>query len=140
MSHDPSRTSHYVDAGFYRTLASDFSGWQDDAAEIADGDLRDSCRRLLAREARLLEDDRLEDWLALFVGECLYWVPATPGGGDPMREVAIAFDDRRRLEDRVFRLQSAYAWSQIPRSRTSRVSGFSSSVWSSNVSQIWKWL
>ena len=31
------------------------------------------------------------------------------------------FDDRRRLEDRVFRLRSEYAWSQAPRSRTVRM-------------------
>jgi benzoate/toluate 1,2-dioxygenase beta subunit len=35
--------------------------------------------------------------------------------------VAVAFDDRRRLEDRVFRLTSPYAWSQQPVSRTSRL-------------------
>jgi 3-phenylpropionate/cinnamic acid dioxygenase small subunit len=31
------------------------------------------------------------------------------------------FDDRRRLEDRVFRLRTGYAWSQAPSSRTSRM-------------------
>ena len=45
----------------------------------------------------------------------------TPGGGDPTSEVTLAFDDRRRLEDRVAWLRSAYIWSQIPRSRTRRM-------------------
>jgi hypothetical protein len=40
-----------------------------------------------------------------------YWVPATPQGGDPRREVAILFDDRRRMEDRIYRLRTGYAWS-----------------------------
>ena len=31
------------------------------------------------------------------------------------------FDDRRRLEDRVYRLRTGYAWSQAPSSRTSRL-------------------
>ena len=31
------------------------------------------------------------------------------------------FDDRRRLEDRVFRLRSEFAWSQAPASRTVRM-------------------
>jgi benzoate/toluate 1,2-dioxygenase beta subunit len=48
-------------------------------------------------------------------------VPATPGGGDPRREVAISFDDRRRMEDRIFRLRTGYAWSQAPKSRTVRM-------------------
>ena len=31
------------------------------------------------------------------------------------------FDDRRRLEDRVFRLSTGFAWSQAPSSRTVRM-------------------
>lgn len=116
-----SERSEYIDSGFYAALVDHFRDWQDDAAEIGDPALRDSCRRLLEREARLLEENRHEDWLALFAPECVYWVPATPGGGDPRREVSIAFDDRRRLGDRIFRLRSPYAWSQQPPSRTSRL-------------------
>ena len=33
------------------------------------------------------------------------------------------FDDRRRLEDRVFRLRTGFAWSQAPASRTVRLIG-----------------
>lgn len=121
MQQNPSLTSYYVGTDFYAGLAAAFAGWQDESAEIADAAERDACRRLVEREARLLEQDRHEDWLALFAPECVYWVPASRDGGDPRREVAIAFDDRRRLEDRIFRLRNAYAWSQQPRSRTSRM-------------------
>jgi len=31
------------------------------------------------------------------------------------------FDDRRRLEDRIFRLRTGFAWSQAPASRTVRL-------------------
>jgi benzoate/toluate 1,2-dioxygenase beta subunit len=78
-------------------------------------------RGLLEREARLLDQQRFDEWLALYTPECLYWVPTTPQGGDPRREVAISFDDRRRMEDRIFRLRTGYAWSQAPRSRTVRM-------------------
>ena len=37
------------------------------------------------------------------------------------REVAVMFDDRRRLEDRVYRLRTGFAWSQAPASRTVRL-------------------
>lgn len=121
MKHDPSLTSHYVSNEFYERLVADFTGWRREELESADAGLRDSCRRLLEREARLLEELRFEDWLKLYAGECLYWVPATPDGGDPRREVAIAFDDRRRLEDRVYRLRLSHAWSQRPASRTVRL-------------------
>ncbi|MDP2621863.1 MAG: aromatic-ring-hydroxylating dioxygenase subunit beta [Hyphomicrobiales bacterium] len=121
MKHDPSLTSHYVGNEFYEKLITDFTGWRREELERDDPALRDSCRRVLEREARLLEELRLEDWLALYAPECLYWVPATPEGGDPRREVAIAFDDRRRLEDRIYRLRLAHAWSQRPPSRTVRL-------------------
>lgn len=121
MLQDPSRTSYYIGAEFYGSLVEWFSHWQSAEAEVEDVVLRESCRRLIEREARYLEQDRHEDWLALYAPECVYWVPASLDGGDPRREVAVAFDDRRRLEDRVFRLRSAFAWSQQPVSRTSRM-------------------
>lgn len=121
MDRDPSLASYYVDDAFYRALIDNFTGWQSEQAEVTDLNLRDSCRRLLEREARLLEQNRLDDWLALYAPECLYWVPARPGGGDPRREIAVSFDDRRRIEDRIFRLKNDYAWSQRPASRTARL-------------------
>ena len=121
MSHDPSLTSHYIGDEFYQALIDDFTDWQSDASEVSDPGLRESCRMALDKEARLLDEGRLDDWLALLAAECLYWVPATPGGGDPRREIAVSFDDRRRLEDRVFRLRNDYAWSQKPASRTARL-------------------
>jgi benzoate/toluate 1,2-dioxygenase beta subunit len=119
--HDPSRSSYYVDDDFYRALVADFSDWQRDEREVADPAVRDRCAALLYREARLLDQGEFDRWLALYAPECLYWVPATPGGGDPRRAVAVAFDDRRRLEDRVYRQRTGYAWSQVPPSRTARL-------------------
>jgi benzoate/toluate 1,2-dioxygenase beta subunit len=121
MEHDPSTTSHYVSDDFYQGLMDAFTGWQSDTAEITDPARRDECRRVLEREARLLDAGSNDDWLGMYARECLYWVPASADGGDPRHEVATAFDDRRRLEDRVFRLSSDYAWSQQPQSRTSRI-------------------
>jgi benzoate/toluate 1,2-dioxygenase beta subunit len=108
----------YVDAAFYDELVRSFSTWPDHP--VADPHLRAQCGALLHREARLLDQGRFEDWLALYGEGCIYWVPGTPGG-DPRREVAIAFDDRRRLEDRIYRLRTGHAWSQAPASRTVRM-------------------
>lgn len=108
----------YVNDAFYAELVEQFSTWPDEA--ITDSALRDRCRMLLEREARLLDQHHFDDWLALYAAECAYWIPATPAG-DPRREVAVAFDDRRRLEDRVYRLRTGHAWSQIPPSRTARL-------------------
>ncbi len=107
-----------IDDRFYAGLVEDFSSWVDPAD---DEDLKVRCRALLEAEARLLDQRRFQDWLGLFAAECAYWVPATPQAGDPRREVAVAFDDRRRLEDRIYRLNTGSAWSQSPASRTVRL-------------------
>src|ERR1700754_2821352 len=119
--HNPSIASYYVTDAFYRDLVASFTGWQDDARLITDMAERDRFRGLLEREARLLDQLRLHDWLAMYCPECIYWVPTTTDAGDPRREVAISFDDRRRMEDRVYRLETGYAWSQAPKSRTVRM-------------------
>ena len=121
MQPDPSRTSYYVNDALYRALIANFADWQRDDRAVADPAERDLFRRLIEREARLLDQLRYEEWLTLFARECIYWVPATPNAGDPRREVAVMFDDRRRLEDRVFRLRTGFAWSQAPASRTVRL-------------------
>jgi benzoate/toluate 1,2-dioxygenase beta subunit len=118
---DPSRSSYYVDDALYRELIANFSGWQDDQRAITDAATRDEFRRLLEREARLLDQLRYDDWLALYAPECIYWVPSTPSAGDPRREISVMFDDRRRLEDRIYRFRTGCAWSQAPASRTVRL-------------------
>lgn len=118
---DPSLKSHYVTDAFYRELVASFRDWQRDELAILDAAERERFRALLEREARLLDQLKLDEWLAMYAPECVYWVPSTPDGGDPRREIAISFDDRRRMEDRVYRLRSGYAWSQAPKSRTVRM-------------------
>jgi 3-phenylpropionate/cinnamic acid dioxygenase small subunit len=118
---DPARESWYVGDAFYCDLAAAFNDWAREDKAVADPGVRDGCRQLLEREARLLDERRFEDWLALFAPECLYWVPGTPNAGDPRKEVAVSFDDRRQLEGRIYRLRTGYAWSQVPASRTARL-------------------
>jgi 3-phenylpropionate/cinnamic acid dioxygenase small subunit len=119
--HDPSLTSYYVNERLYQQLVESFSDWQRDDLAIADPTERDRFRALVEREARLLDQLRFDEWLAMYAPECIYWVPGTPEAGDPRREIAISFDDRRRMEDRIYRLRTGYAWSQAPKSRTVRM-------------------
>ena len=120
-AHDPTITSFYVTDELYRELLANFTNWQREELTVAAPSVRDHFRLLLEREARLLDELRFDEWLAMYAPECIYWVPGTPGGGDPRREIAISFDDRRRMEDRIYRLRTGYAWSQAPKSRTVRI-------------------
>jgi 3-phenylpropionate/cinnamic acid dioxygenase small subunit len=121
LTHDPSVSSYYVNDAFYRELVESFTDWQGDDLIVDDAAERDRFRLLLERETRLLDQLRFDEWLALYCAECIYWVPGTPEAGDPRREIAISFDDRRRMEDRIYRLRTGYAWSQAPKSRTMRM-------------------
>jgi hypothetical protein len=125
---DPSRSSYYVSDALYRELIANFSHWQDDARAVTDVNARDEFRRLLEREARQLDQLRYDEWLAMYASECVYWVPSTPNAGDPRREIAIMFDDRRRLEDRIYRMRTGFAWSQtLPHGCCGRISSSVSS-------------
>jgi 3-phenylpropionate/cinnamic acid dioxygenase small subunit len=116
------RGSWYVTEDFYDAVADDVARWYEPGPPV-DTATRTAVEALLAAEARLLDDGRWEEWLDLYTAECLYWVPATPGGGDPRRQVCLAFDDRRRLEDRIAWLRTGTAYSQVPPSRTLHVLG-----------------
>src|SRR5262249_40435797 len=116
--HDPAISSYYVNDELYRNLVESFTDWQREELAIGAPEVRDRFPLRSEREARLLEEFRLDEWRAMFSPECIYWVRGTPGGGDPRREIAMSFDDRRRMEDRVYRLRTGYAWSQAPKSRT----------------------
>jgi 3-phenylpropionate/cinnamic acid dioxygenase small subunit len=81
------------------------------------------CELFLLHEARLLDDGKFDEWLALFTAEAWYWVPSEPDQVDPVETVSLIYDDRRLLETRVRRLASPRMYSQEPRSRTSRMIG-----------------
>ncbi|MDQ4119213.1 MAG: aromatic-ring-hydroxylating dioxygenase subunit beta [Actinomycetota bacterium] len=119
---DTSSWSYHVDQQYYDELARQSALLREDWP-IAGTDEIVQAQSFLTREARLIDEGRLNDWLEHFTDDCLYWVPITTGGGDPTREVSHAFDDRRRLTDRVYWLRTGLAFSQIPASRTRRVIG-----------------
>ena len=81
------------------------------------------CEQFLLHEARLLDDGKFDEWLALFTPDGWYWVPSEPGQASAHDTVSLIYDDRRLLETRVRRLASPRIYSQEPRSRTSRMVG-----------------
>jgi len=81
----------------------------------------DEIHEFLLQEADLLDRRRLQDWLALFTQDCVYWMPAESPGGDPERRVSLFFDDRSILEDRIWRLDHPKMFSQNPPVRQVRV-------------------
>jgi 3-phenylpropionate/cinnamic acid dioxygenase small subunit len=73
--------------------------------------------RLVAREARLIDEQRFAEWLDLFAEDATYWIPLHAGQTDPRLEASLIFEDKTLLRIRVKRLTDRNTISQQPRSR-----------------------
>lgn len=78
-------------------------------------------QQFIYREARLADEWRLDEWLALWAPRASYWVPLNHDDVDPAHELSLIYDDRARLDLRVARIKTGMAWTQEPRSRMRRV-------------------
>jgi p-cumate 2,3-dioxygenase beta subunit len=84
--------------------------------------LRLEAEEFLVEEAAILDEWRLDDWLALFTEDARYVVPSTDvPDGDPAKDLTLVDDDHLRLTWRVNRLKSRHAHREFPWSRTRRV-------------------
>jgi len=78
---------------------------------------------LLSKEAHCLDTQNWDDWLALFLPECEFWVPAWKSEheqtSNPKREISlIYYASRAGLEDRVWRVRSGRSVASKPMPRT----------------------
>ena len=79
--------------------------------------LRELVEDFLFREAELLDDWRLDDWVGLFTEDGRYVVPTTDL---PEGDLVFIDDDITRLRARAVRLNSRHAHREYPSSRTRR--------------------
>jgi len=77
-----------------------------------------SVEQFLFHEARLLDEQRLEEWLALFTEDATYWLPLERGQKDPANTSSIIYDDRTLLELRVKQARHPRAHARLPLART----------------------
>jgi 3-phenylpropionate/cinnamic acid dioxygenase small subunit len=81
---------------------------------------------LLFREALALDEQRFDDWLALYHDDAEFWVPAWKSASeptdDPETEVSLIYSARRAdLEERVWRARSGRSVASIPLPRTAHI-------------------
>jgi len=115
----------YMSLAWYEQLWTVVKSWRE-LVEIPEERLptaedHAACTRLLHLEARLLDQERLEEWLALFTDDAAYWIPSDVEGRDPRKTVSWELNDRRRMEERVERLATGKAYSQAPPTRTTHI-------------------
>lgn len=79
--------------------------------------------QFLFHEARLLDETKLSEWLALFADDAFYWIPARIDQTDPFNHISILYEDRSVLALRIERLKHPRAYSSTPFPRTARMVG-----------------
>ena len=83
---------------------------------------RSEIEEFLIDEAALLDEWRLEEWLALMAPDARYLVPPLDApDADHHDTLFLIADDRRTLASRVRQLMSGTTWAENPRSRTRRL-------------------
>ena len=81
----------------------------------------------LYAEARLLEQNRLAEWLGLFADRMRYWMPVreyvegADGDSSGADTFALFDDDKQSLTLRVARLETGVAHAEVPKSVTQRL-------------------
>ena len=74
----------------------------------------------LFREAELADSSDYVNWFGLWTEKLLYCVPCNTDEIAPDKKIAIIYDDRPKLEERLYRLGTKFAHSQRPKSLLSR--------------------
>lgn len=82
---------------------------------------KDDIIDFLYDEARMLDEGRFDDWLALWLKDGHYWMPLDYKQTDPLNVTSLMYEDIFMLKVRVERLNGARTFSQKPKSRCHHV-------------------
>ena len=86
------------------------------------GVTRSEAEDVLFKEAALLDEWRLEEWLQMLTDDAAYYVPPNDHpDGDHLTTLFILADDIVRIRERVKRLMSPECHAEYPHSRTRRM-------------------
>lgn len=77
--------------------------------------------RFIFHEARLLDEQRWQEWNALFTDEGEYWVPASPAQVDAKNHVSLIYETELLRAVRIKRFKHPNAFSLKPAPRCSHV-------------------
>ncbi len=68
-------------------------------------------------EARMLDEQRFDEWLDLFAEDGWYWMPLEHDQPDPRLHTSLLYEDKLLLKVRIARLAGRRTFSQQPKSR-----------------------
>jgi len=90
---------------------------------VAAGIDRGPFEDFLIDEARLLDERRFRDWMALFAEDGTYWVPSVADQKSPFDQASLFYDDYDLMKTRIDRLEHPRIHVQTPPSRTAHIVG-----------------
>jgi 3-phenylpropionate/cinnamic acid dioxygenase small subunit len=93
---------------------------------MSDASTLAAASELLFREALALDEQRFDDWLALYHEDAEFWVPAwkseSEPTGDPETEVSLIYSASRvDLQERAWRARSGRSVASVPLPRTAHI-------------------
>lgn len=77
--------------------------------------------QFLFHEARLIDEQRWQEWDALFVEDGEYWIPAIPDQIDPKNHVSLIYETDLLRAVRIKRFKHPNAFSLKPAPRSSHI-------------------
>lgn len=81
--------------------------------------------KFVRAEAAALDSGQLDRWLQMWNSESLtYWIPSRAGDANPRGALNLVYDDKKRLKQRIDRLNGEFAHTQMPRSVLRRLLGW----------------
>lgn len=102
----------------YDLIAADLAAVR--AAGPADPTATGEAARCLLAEARHLDAEGWQEWLRWCDDDTVLWVPLDTRAAHPGHDQSLFLDDRRRLDERVWRFTDPNAWSLHPFGETVR--------------------
>lgn len=92
-------------------------------AAVLDDASRRAVEEFVFHEARLLDERRFDDWLALWTEDGRYWMPRHHNQNNPFDQISLFWEDGMLRHTRVRRILNARNWSQQPVTRSIRLIG-----------------
>ena len=113
--------ARYINRALYAALEAFLARVRSnrDVEFVAEGELA-RIQRFMHAEARLLDRRDYPRWVDLLCEDFAYWVPSSYASSNLTAEVAVNFDDLRRIRDRIAYTSSGVQAAQSPPSRTVR--------------------
>jgi len=75
----------------------------------------------VVREARMLDEQRFDEWVELFTEDGHYWMPVEWRQSDPVLTTSLMYEDKLLLRIRAERLKGNRTFSEKPRTRCHHV-------------------